>query len=327
MSIGENIRKLMLIMLWCVIGAGMLMLLIAAINRNKSKTCKGYRVEINDGNQRLYLDQREIANLLTSNGRDKLVGKTILSIDLKHMESLMRSNAWVRDAQLFFDNNETLRVKITERKPVARIFTISGMSFYIDSSGKQLPLPDQMSVRLPVFTGFPGAYINAHGADSGLVQQIKRLSWFIYSDPFWMAEIEQVAITPAKTFEMVPVIGNHTIVFGDGNDIDGKFHRLMIFYKEVSAKAGFDKYSRLDVQYAGQVIGTRRGSGMSRYDSIQALKNIQSLIKSSQQLQADTVKQQNIKPLEHNTITEQTLTGYDLVDEKVDSVNKIRNKK
>ena len=31
-----------------------------------------------------------------------------------------------------------------------------------------------------------------------------------------MSDIEQVNITPERTFEMVPLIGNHVIEFGDG---------------------------------------------------------------------------------------------------------------
>jgi len=59
---------------------------------------------------------------------------------------------------------------------------------------------------------------------------------------------------------------------------------------------------------------------------VQAVKNILQLIKSARQLQADTVKQ-NIKPLEHNTVTEQTLTNYDLITTNEDSVEKKGNKK
>jgi cell division protein FtsQ len=54
--------------------------------------------------------------------------------------------------QLFFDNNEVLQVVIDEREPIARIFTVAGNSYYIDSSLERLPLSDKMSARLPVFT-------------------------------------------------------------------------------------------------------------------------------------------------------------------------------
>ncbi|HEX4849878.1 MAG TPA: hypothetical protein VFV08_03680, partial [Puia sp.] len=173
----------------------------------------------------------------------------------------------------------------------------------------------------PVFTGFPSDKMSTHGKDSALVAQMKQLSWFILHNPFWMSDIEQININSNKSFQLVPLIGNHLIEFGNGEDYERKFRNLFIFYQNVLSKTGFDKYSVINVEYTGQVIGTRKGSNVSKSDSVQAMKNILQLIKSAQQLQVDTVRKE-IKPLEHNVETEQTLTGYDIVAENDDSVPK-----
>ncbi len=88
------------------------------------------------------------------NGK-KLDQSTISSLDLTSMETRLGKIEWVKKAELFFDNNKVLQVKITQREPIARLFTVSGASFYIDSSLSRLPLSDQFSARLPVFTSFP----------------------------------------------------------------------------------------------------------------------------------------------------------------------------
>ena len=322
MSFSDNIKKILFIAAWCCLAALVLVLLVAAINRKNNRTSKGWRVEINDGKSPLYLDQKTIVGMLTNNGVEKLTGKTIASFDLKKMEEMLRKNSWVKDAQLFFDNTETLRINITERNPIARIFTINGNSFYMDSSCVQLPLPDHGLGRLPVFTGFPYDKLKVHGTDGALSKDICKLSLFILSNPFWMADIEQIFIAPNKSFDLVPVLGNHLIIFGNADDCEEKFHRLLVFYKESAAKTSFDRYSKIDLRFAGQVIGTRRGSDISRFDSLQAIKNIQQLIRSSQQVSVDTAKMQNIKPLEHNTITEQSLTSYDMISDDEDSTVK-----
>jgi cell division protein FtsQ len=102
-----------------------------------------------------------------------------------------------------------------------------------------------------------------------------------------------------KTFELEPEIGDHRVELGDATDIAGKFHRLYIFYDQVLTRVGMDKYERIDVSYDGQVVGTRKGSGQSRYDSLQGLENIRQLIRSAQQLQPDTLRRQNTLPLEN----------------------------
>ncbi|WP_431211873.1 cell division protein FtsQ/DivIB [Puia sp. P3] len=238
--------------------------------------------------------------------------RPITSFNLRRLESALEKNVWIEKAQLFFDNNGILRVNVVEREPTARVFTSDGGSCYIDSAGIQLPLQEKMQARLPVFTGYPGAKVRLQGRDSLLTREILSLSDFIRQDSFWSAQVAQVNITADKTFELLPEVGSHRVSFGDGSDIAMKFHRLYVFYKEVLSRTGFDKYSRIDVSYAGQVIGIKKGSEQSRYDSVQGMNNIRRLIQSAQQLQQDTLKQ-NVKPLERSTITEQSLTTYDLV--------------
>jgi len=313
MAIKINIRRILSLTLWCSLGAGVLVLLVAAIGYRNSKTCKGYKIEISGPSGTLFIDQRQILDLLATAGAGKLQNKPTASFDLRRMESVLEKNVWIKDAELFFDNNGTLRVNVTEREPVARIFTVDGNSFYIDSSGAQLPLSDKLTTRLPVFTDYPASKIRTHGQDSLLTMQIRQLSAFIRSDSFWMAQIAQLDITPDKRFELVPTIGNHLIGFGDGSDYQAKFHRLFVFYQQVLSRTGFDKYSRIDIAYAGQVIGIHKGSEGSRQDSLQGMRNIREMIRAAQHLQTDTLHQREMRPLENPTQTEQTLTNYDLI--------------
>jgi len=225
------------------------------------------------------------------------------------MESALEKNIWIRKARLYFDNNGLLQVEVFERTPATRIFTTEGASFYLDSEGVKLPLIAQLPARLPVFTGYPPT----QKGDSGLTAGIRQISRFIRNDSFWMAQIAQVNITPDRNFELEPEIGNHRITFGDAGDIEAKFHRLFVFYKEVLSKTGFDKYERIDISYDDQIVATKKGSTRSRYDSLQGMNNIRQLIRSAQLLQPDTLRQQTVRPLERNTMTEQNLANYDLL--------------
>jgi cell division protein FtsQ len=199
---------------------------------------------------------------------------------------------WIRDAQLFFDNNEVLQVKIDERDPLARVFTLSGNSFYIDSNCVRLPLSEKISAKLPVFTNFPADNNRLNKADSALLQQVKQVGMYIKHEPFWMAQITQVDITPERKFEMIPMVGNHVIEFGDGTDFDKKFARLLQFYKLVLSKTGMDRYEKVNVQYDRQVIGVKKGGPLSRVDSLRAARNIQQLMNLSQSVLTDSINRQ-----------------------------------
>lgn len=330
MTITSKFKKLSFYVFWGVVGTGMLVLLVAAIKLRNNKTCEGFRIEIRDegGRTGVFMDRHDVEKWL-----DKEIGpehgwkgRHMMSFDLPRMEIALKKDPWVRDAQLFFDNNGILRITVTERTPVARIFTTAGNTGYLDSSGVELPLSNKQVVELPVFTGYPSRQGSMRGADSLLSVQVRRLSAYILKDSFWMNRIAQVDITPARHFELIPASGDQWIEFGDGSDCEQKFHRLMLFYKDVLIKTSPDKYSRIDVQYAGEVIATRRGAEETHIDSLQGIRNIREMIHEAQQLEADTARQQHIKPLEGNPQTEQTLTGYDLVPAGGDSADSKQKK-
>jgi len=314
MNIMAPIKKIFSIVLWCATGGAALALLIAAINKKNDSLCKGLEVQINADGKGFFLNKKEVVRLLEKEGLKDITGKKLQRLNLHKVEDALAKQPWIKDVQLYFDNNQILKVKITERQPAARIFMVSGSSCYMDSSGKQLPLTDPVPLKLPVFTGYPAEKMGLR-RDSALDQQIKQLSVFLHQDPFWSNAIEQVNITPSKTFEMIPLIGSQVISFGDGNQYEDKFRRLLVFYKRVMTKTGFEKYAGINVEYAGQVIGTRRGGPVSRTDSLQAIRNVMQIIRMDRKMEADTGKIREVKPLESNQMTEQNLKSYDFPEE------------
>lgn len=292
MNASEHLKKILLITVWVVGGAGVMALLIAAIRIKREKTCNGFQIEIKGGvEEQRFLSKKDVVQLLTKNGKEKIKGKSSREFELQKMEARLERHQWIRDAELFFDNNQVLQVKIKERQPIARVITYSGNSFYIDSSCQRLPLSDKLSARVPVFTSFPSDKQNLKATDRLLIAQIKKLSTAIINDPFWMAQVSQVDITSKKTFELIPTIGSHVIDFGDASDCDQKFHRLFVFYKQVLSKTGMEKYARVNVQYDKQVIAVRN-SFQSKSDSLKFSREIENLIALSRKM--DTIGNGNV---------------------------------
>jgi cell division protein FtsQ len=260
MSITKNIRKIIFICVWLIAGAGIIVLIIAAVNSRNHQVCSGYEIEIKgSSDKKSFIDKKDVENILTINKTVVFKNKPVKSIDLGVVESRILKESWIKEAQIFFDNNEMLKVIVEQREPIARIFSSSGGSFYIDSNGKRMPLSDRISAKLPVFTGYPvDAKKNRTPAELKLIRDIKDLSIFLLNDPFWMAQISQIDITPSKEFEMVPVVGSHVIEFGDGTALEDKFKKLFVFYKQVASKSGMDKYERIKVQYENEIIGVRK---------------------------------------------------------------------
>ncbi len=258
----RKIGRFIAVTLWVAAGMALVVLLIAAMRKRDDKICSGLEIEIRDVKNNLFADKNDISGMLT-HIMPLIKGKKLTEFNLRQMEQTLEGNVWIKDAELFFDNNEVLQVKIKEREPLARIFTTGNKSYYIDKEFMRLPLSSKFSASVPVFTNCPLDKTKWNKADSVLLLQIKAISELIAADPFWMAQVEQVDYTPQKTFELSPQIGDHVIVLGDGYNLEQKFRKLYIFYKEVLAKVGWNTYSIINVQYRGQVVATRKDSTRS----------------------------------------------------------------
>ena len=303
-----------MILVWCLLGGSGLALLIAAINSKNSSFCNGMEIEINGGTKAYFLNKKDVALMLENQGIKDLNSRKMASFDLLKTEGVLRRNSWIKEAQLYFDNNQTLKVLIRERQPVARLFTVTGSSWLIDSNGVQMALAERNVFRLPVFTGYPVEKFGLR-KDSALSRQIINLAIFLNKDPFWSDQVQALNITASKTFQITPLIGSQVIEFGDGNDYEKKFRKLFVFYKTVITQTGFEKYTGINVAFADQVIATRKQGLISRADSIQARKNVMEMIRLARKMETDSVKAREVKPLERNTVTEQSLRSYDIPEE------------
>ena len=291
MDTKRTIRKILFVTLWVVIGTGMITLLLAAIGRKKKELCSDYEVTIKGTQNNFFVDKKDIVKLLTAACDGEIKGQHLTEIKMRKLEELLEDNEWIQRAELWFDNKNILKVIVTEREPIARIFTTAGNSFYIDSSTKKMRLSDKMSARVPVFTGFPEKKLWT-GNDSALAHDIKTIALYVQQNNFWNSQVSQLDITNCGyncwQFEMVPLVGNHTVRLGNAENIEEKFNRLFTFYKQVLSKTGFDKYPVLDVEFDGQVIGVKEKT-TNKIDSIQLRRNVEKLLQQSRAAQYDSI--------------------------------------
>ena len=283
---------------WITVFGGITTLVVAANGKAGNRTCEGVNVTINGEGDKIFVEKSDVLQTIERTAKGSLVKKQIANISLGDLEKSIEKNAWIRDAELYFDTKDILHISVWEREPIARVFTNAGTSFYIDSAGYQLPLLETYSAKLPVVTGFTAAK-QLNREDSVTLQGLKQVVNFISEDPFWNAQVGQIDITPERKFELVPVIGSHIIKLGSAENVEIKLENLMVFYRQVLPKAGFAKYNALDVQFEGQVVAVKKGP-TSIIDSLQLQKNIEELMrkKAAEQEPDDAVTTMPIKTLE-----------------------------
>ncbi len=271
---------------WSALGLCCVVLLVAAMKSKDAKPCNNVKINIKGVKQHLFVTNEEVLSVLNKNNIH--AGENLDEINLRKTEALLNQNVWIKEAQLFFDNHQILHVNITEREPVARVFTVNGNSFYIDSTGLRLPLNENAVARLVVFTSFPSAKEVLSKPDSLMLNDVKAIAMYITADSFLNKQTAQVNITTEGKYEIIPVVGNQVIRIGNADDLDEKFTKLLAFYKQVWNKVGFEKYSVIDVQYKGQVVAVKRDGTHVRSDTAKALVQLASADKKLNKALNDT---------------------------------------
>lgn len=252
-------KRVLFMTAWSLVATGVLVLLIAAVRKQSEQLCKDVVITIKGVDGVEYVSKKQILSKISGGKPESLIGSRVRSFQLNKIEEQLEQHLWIRKAELFFDNKEVLHVEITERQPVARVFSINGESFYVDEMGEILPINTDQVARVPVFTSFPLLSMPFHEKDSLLLLDIREMGRYLMKHDFWMAQIEQVNISNYE-MELIPKLGRHTILFGNGAMLEQKFNRLLLFYKKVMTKTGWGYYNLLDVRYSKQLVAAKNDS-------------------------------------------------------------------
>lgn len=249
-----SIKKLIRFVISSVLVTGFLVALVAASDKQNSKLLQGMEVSLNDEREYSFLQKKDIETLLLSNRNIDLTNTTLDAIDLREMERIAKTNPWVSKAEVYIDNRKVLKVHITQREPVARVFDEKGSSYYLDSQIMVMPAQVGYAFPAPVFTNVPVS--SRSEADQNLKAKIAYVSRTISADSFWRAQAVQIEVADDHSFSIIPLLGNQTIRLGDTSRLKEKLHNLYNFYKNVSAKIGWDKYEVLDARFKGQIVAS-----------------------------------------------------------------------
>ncbi len=251
---------------WILIGLGILILFVAAMQKRKAGFCAGTKIEISANNQNYFVTEKEVDAIINASGNIK--ERPIKNIDIASLESALKKNSWIQNVEMYFDNNEILHIDVEQRVPIARLFTVDGTSSYLDKNALRLPTKNTATARVLIITGFPSENEVLAQTDSILLNDIKKISNFIYMDTFWNAQIAQINITSSGKFELIPTMGNHILLIGDANNLKQKFEKLYTFYTKAWLQNGIDSYEIIDIRFQNQIVATRKGTIKKMVDSI-----------------------------------------------------------
>jgi len=249
-----SVRKILQLLLTVVVTSCCIIAMVSASRIEGSKYLSTIQVHIRNDKKYHFIEQEHIMDLAINNRHVDVMHTPLAKLDVHAIEQVIKADPWVAEAQAYIDIDRVMHMYVVQRVPVARIFEQSGESYYMDGTLSIMPLSANYIYYTTVVTNVPA--MGSDSAYTALKTQIYSLVSAIQADSFWNAQISQVAIDSMGMFELVPVLGNHKILFGDTANTREKLDNLMVFYKKVLNRIGWDKYETLDLRFNNQVVAS-----------------------------------------------------------------------
>ena len=221
---------------------------IAFSSKPAEQVCAGVRLEIADSAEVGYLNTVDVLALLRKSGLDP-TGRPMDDVRLRDIERCLALSPLIRVGECYKTIGGYVVASIECRRPILRVIADSGDSFYLDEEGEVIDYIAK-AVYLPVATG----HISREYAQKYLLP----LAQYLRDEELWNAQVEQIHVTARGEVELVPRVGGHVIVLGKPNHYARKFDKLRIFYEKGLSQVGWDKYSRITLEYDNQVVGTKK---------------------------------------------------------------------
>lgn len=229
-----------------------LIVALTAFNRKpEGQVCHDIDLHIQDSVNAGFITKQEIRNILEKKNLNP-VGKKMEEVCSKDIEQVLSQHPLIDAVECYKTPAGKLCVEASQRIPVLRVLNNKGENYYVDNKGTVMPPSAKCVAHLAVVTG--------NVEKSFATRDLYKFALFLQGNSFWNAQIEQIHVLPNQRIEMVPRVGDHIIYLGKLDNYERKLKRLKLFYEKALNKVGWNKYSRINVEFSNQIICTRAKS-------------------------------------------------------------------
>ena len=267
------ILKKVLLITASVVGIGAFIVLVtSAVQKQQTLVCSGVDVRIDYESGLSFLSEKEVVDNIQRVCSDSVKHLKKAAINLKTLEAEVALMPFVDSAELFFNQAQQLQVRIKQKRPILRIINSDGVGYYLTDKNQTMPLCSTFTARVPLALG--KVYLNESVYRDSIIQQgLFGLATAIQKDSFLNAFIDQIVIDENGEAELIPLSGNHSVLFGFAHkNAQKKLQRLKTFYKDVMPRKGWSTYAKLNVKFENQVVCIKREATIAA-DTVSAAIN------------------------------------------------------
>lgn len=185
-----------------------------------------------------------------------LLNRQLYSINTEHIENGLEKISAIKNAEVFrqflvenFRVKGKLVIEVEQREPMFRI--LSGKDdYYMDREGVRIDVSGAFTLHVLIVTG----EVEEKFARERLLPLIS----FIDDNDFWKAQIQQVHVMAGGELQMVPLVGDQLVEFGEPEGYRKKFRNLKALYEQGFAETGWGRYDKISLKFENQVVCTKK---------------------------------------------------------------------
>ena len=213
--------------------------------KNNNRPVSGVKVEFT-GEDNVFITS-EMVNKLLIQSQEKLYFLPKEGIDLKEMEFSLESNDMIKSAQAYLTLNGEVRVKVEQKRPIARVH--SSDVFYIDEDGFRMPLSSEHSARVPLVYGV---------VDNEDFESVYKVASVVYNDSFLKMYITEIFQNEIKEISLKMRLLDFEVLVGNLDNLEIKLRNLKAFYQKAKKDNMLGIYKSVNLQFENQVVCTEK---------------------------------------------------------------------
>jgi len=256
-------RKVRYVFSWTISLAGFFVLMGFISSKRNGAVCQGVKIII-PGTQ-AFVSQEDVFSIIEG-FEGPLVGRSMKHLPIHDLENKLKENPFIKKVRVFAEMDGTVQVKIEQREAIIRIINNVGNDFYLDRAGVKFPTSRLYAPHVIVANGNVAERFNdkQDTMQSAQLKDLYKVALFLQTDSLWNSQVEQLYVNGEQDIELVPRIGNQKIILGNGDSLQAKFDKLLVFYKQIVPKAGWGMYKTVNLKFDNQLVCEKADSIVKR---------------------------------------------------------------
>ena len=243
------IKKILLTIVLLLVSAYLIVAVTTFNRKSAGITCTDVELIIKDTVYAGFITKKEVLSMLRKKKLDP-IGRNMDEIRTALIEEALSTHPLIDRVECYKTPSEKIGVEVSQRIPIMRVMSNRGENYYLDNKGTVMPPDAKCVAHVPLATG--------DIEKSFAMKELYKFGVFLQRNPFWDAQIEQIYVHSDQNVELLPRVGDHLIYLGQLKGYEHKLERVKSFYRKALNQVGWNKYSRINVEFDNQIICTQK---------------------------------------------------------------------